>query len=91
MDDKPVLKAIDEMSDRGADYIVAHLNTLNFGDGEVEVVLSGSIHTKLPSEIYLKALMEKAAQASGRKLKFIKLTQPPVTGCINWIMQDFAN
>jgi hypothetical protein len=36
-------------------------------------------------------LLEKAEKYSGKKLKFIKLTQPPVTGCINWIMQDFAN
>ena len=62
MGDAPVLKAIDEMSDRGADYIVSHLNSLNFGDGEVEVVLSGSIHTKLPNEVYLECLKKKIAE-----------------------------
>ncbi len=87
--DKVVLDIIELMAERGAALITAHLNTLNFTDDVVEVVLSGSIHTKLPSEIYLKALMEKATQASGRKLKFIKLTQPPVTGCVNWIFQQY--
>lgn len=87
--DKVVLDIIEHMAERGAALITAHLNTLNFTDDVVEVVLSGSIHTKLPSEIYLKALMEKATQASGRKLKFIKLTQPPVTGCVNWIFQQY--
>ena len=87
--DKVVLDIIDEMAERGAALITAHLNTLNFTDEVVEVVLSGSIHTKLPSEIYLKALMDKAVKASGRKLSFIKLTQPPVTGCVNWIFQQY--
>ena len=87
--DPVVLDIIDTMAERGAALITAHLNTLNFTDDVVEVVLSGSIHTKLPSEIYLKALMDKAAQASGRKLNFIKLTQPPVTGCVNWIFQQY--
>ena len=91
MGDKPVLKAIDEMSDRGADYIVAHLNTLNFGEGEVEVVLSGSIHTKLPNEVYLDCLKKKIAERSDKKVKYIKLTQAPVTGCVNWIFQDYKN
>lgn len=87
--DKVILDIIDQMATRGAALITAHLNTLNFTDDVVEVVLSGSIHTKLPSEIYLNALMEKAEALSGRKLKFIKLSQPPVTGCINWIFQQY--
>ena len=87
--DKAVLDVIDVMATRGAALIAAHLNTNNFTDEVVEVVLSGSIHTKLPSEVYTKALMEKASAAGGRKLKFIKLTQPPVTGCINWIFQQY--
>ncbi len=87
--DKVVLDVIDHMATRGAALIAAHLNTGNFTDDVVEVVLSGSIHTKLPSEIYTKALMEKATAAGGRKLKFIKLSQPPVTGCVNWIFQQY--
>ncbi|MBP9988370.1 MAG: hypothetical protein KBT46_02615, partial [Ruminococcus sp.] len=88
--DEVILDIIDSMAQRGAYLIAAHLNTLNFTDDEVEVVLSGSIHTKLPSEIYTDALMKKATELSGRKLKFIKLTQPPVTGCVNWILQQYA-
>ena len=91
MDDAPVLRAIDEMSERGADYIVSHLNSLNFGDGEVEVVLSGSIHTKLPNEVYLDSLKKKIAERSDKNVKYIKLTQAPVTGCVNWIFQDYKN
>ena len=87
--DKVILDIIEQMATRGAQLITAHLNTLNFTDDVVEVVLSGSIHTKLPSEIYINSLMEKASALSGRKLKFIKLSQPPVTGCINWIFQQY--
>lgn len=87
--DKVVLDVINMMAERGAALITAHLNTLNFADETVEVVLSGSIHTKLPSEIYINALMRKAEDMSGRKLKFIKLDKPPVTGCVNWIFQQY--
>lgn len=87
--DKVVLEITDKMAERGAQLITAHLNTGNFTDEAVEVVLSGSIHTKLPSDIYTSALMEKARSMSGRNLKFIKLTQPPVTGCVNWIFQQY--
>ena len=88
--DKVVLDTIDVMAQRGAALINAHLNTLNFTDETVEVVLSGSMHTKAFSEIYVNALIEKAQSVCGRKLKFIKLDNPPVTGCINWIMQQYA-
>lgn len=91
MNDKPVLSAIDEMSERGADYIVSHLNSLNFGDGEVEIVLSGSIHTKLPNEVYLDCLKKKISERSEKKVKYIKLMQAPVVGCVNWIFQEYKN
>ena len=87
--DKVVLDAIDMMAERGAALITAHLNTLNFTDETVEVVLSGSMHTKPFSEIYVNTLMRKAADMSGRKLRFIKLDKPPVTGCVNWIFQQY--
>ena len=87
--DKVVLDIIDTMAERGAALITAHLNTLNFADETVEIVLSGSMHVKPFSEIYVNALMRKAADMSGRKLKFIKLDKPPVTGCVNWIFQQY--
>lgn len=87
--DKVVLDLIDMMAERGAALITAHLNTLNFTDDTVEVVLSGSMHTKSFSEIYINTLMRKAVDMSGRKLKFIKLDKPPVTGCVNWIFQQY--
>lgn len=89
--DKKTMEIIEEMAERGADLIAAHAKQLNFDVDEIEVVLSGSIHTKLPSEIYTDLLKAKAIEKSGRKLRFVKLTQPPVTGCINWILQDYAN
>jgi hypothetical protein len=54
------------------------------------VALSGSIHTKLPNEIYIRLLKHKAAEISGRGLEFRKLEEPPVTGCIHWIMQEYV-
>ena len=89
--DKPALEYCERMAERGARLIAALSKELNYGEGEVEVVLSGSINVKLDNKAYLDMLLEKAEKYSGKKLKFIKLTQPPVTGCINWIVQDFAN
>lgn len=89
--DKPALEYCERMAERGARLIAALSKELNYGNGdEVEVVLSGSINVKLDNKAYLDMLLEKAEKYSGKKLKFIKLTQPPVTGCINWIMQNFA-
>ena len=89
--DKPALEYCEKMAERGARLIAALSKELNYGSGdEVEVVLSGSINVKLDNKAYLDMLLEKAEKYSGKKLKFIKLTQPPVTGCINWIMQNFA-
>ena len=76
------------MAQRGAEFIVGHLNRGYFTDDPVEVVLSGSIHTKLPSDKYIEALHARAEALAGRRLTFIRLTVPPVTGCINWMLED---
>ena len=88
--DKKVLAIIEEMADRGSSLIAAHAKQLNFTDDVIEVVLSGSIHTKLPSEIYINRLMELCVEKSGRKMKFNKLSEPPVVGCVNWIFQQYV-
>ena len=53
-------------------------------------MLSGSINVKVDNRLYLDMLVSRAEALSGKKLKFIKLEAMPVTGCINWIMQDYA-
>ena len=88
--DEKSLSIVNEMAERGSDYISAHAKQLNFTSDEIEVVLSGSIHTKLPSDVYINQLKEKSMLKSGRKMKFIKLSVPPVTGCINWIFQQYV-
>lgn len=88
--DEKALSIVNEMAERGSDYIAAHAKQLNFTSDEIEVVLSGSIHTKLPSDVYINQLKEKSMLKSGRKMKFIKLSVPPVTGCINWIFQQYV-
>ena len=88
MGDKPVLKVIDEMAQTGSDFICAHLKQQVFDTEVVNVVLSGSMHVKLPNDIYIKALKEKCEAKSGRKLNFIKLNAAPVTGCINWLLES---
>lgn len=77
----------EKMALRGAQFIAAHIKKQHFEADEVEVVLSGSIHIKLPSEVYIDMLHAKAESLSGKKLKFVKLTVPPVTGCINWMLE----
>ena len=86
-DDEEALKVIEEMAQRGADFICGHVNKMNFGD-EINVVLSGSIHTKLPSQKYTDRMAQLVAERTGRKFNFIKLNCAPVTGCINWLLED---
>ncbi|MBQ7545510.1 MAG: hypothetical protein IJT41_00900 [Clostridia bacterium] len=89
-DDPACLDILEMMSERSARLIAAHTHQLQFDGDEVEVVLSGSILTKLPSERYLEAIRQKVALYSDRKFRFIKLSVPPVVGCVNWIMQEFV-
>lgn len=78
----------EEMSERGSDLICAHLRYQTFPDDTVSVVLSGSMHTKLPNGRYIERLEEKCrAKAGGKQLVFVKLDRPPVTGCINWMLE----
>ena len=85
--DKAAYEVADEMAERGADFICGHLNNMVFEGETVNVVLSGSIHTKLPSTVYTDLLREKTEFMSGRSIHFIKLTDKPVMGCINWILE----
>ncbi len=86
--DAAAVMLCEKMAERGAKFIAAHIKKQHFAANEVEVILSGSIHIKLPSELYIDMLHAKAEKLSGKKLKFIKLTVPPVTGCINWMLEN---
>ena len=88
-EDAACMEILEMMSERSARLIVAHANQLQFDGDEIEVVLSGSILTKLPSEKYLEAICKKVARYSDRRFMYFKLVVPPVMGCINWIMQDY--
>ena len=88
--DAPVLRLVNQMAERGAQLIAAHLRTLDFPEQDAEVVLSGSIHTKLPSGVYVDLLKQKCEELSGRRLAFHTLEEPPVTGCIKWILQEYV-
>ena len=87
--DAACIEINDTMAERSASLIAAHIGLQQFDTDEIEVVLSGSILVKLPSKIYLEAIKEKVAKKTDKTFKFIKLKTPPVTGCINWIMQEY--
>lgn len=86
-EDEEALKVIEEMAQRGADFICSHVKNMNFKDDVINVVLSGSIHTKLPSHKYTDRMAELVAQRTGRRFNFIKLDCAPVTGCVNWLLE----
>lgn len=88
--DGPAMKVCELMANRGAQFIAALAKQMDFDGEEIEVVLSGSMNVKLNSPTYLNMLIARAQELSGRKLRFTKLTKPPVVGCINWIMQKYA-
>ena len=87
-DDAAALAVIEEMAQRGADYICGHVNAMTFDCDVINVVLSGSVHTKLPSHKYTDRMAELVAERTGRKFSFIKLDCAPVMGCINWLLEE---
>lgn len=86
--DEAALEVIEEMAQRGADYICGHVKCMQFDGDVINVVLSGSVHTKLPSYKYTDRMAELVAEKTGKKFNFIKLDCAPVTGCVNWLLED---
>lgn len=86
--DKEALIITEETAEAGSDLICRHLKTQHFDGDTVNVVLSGSMNVKMPNDIYLSKLKEKCVSKSDKKLNFIKLTAAPVTGCINWLLEN---
>lgn len=86
--DEAAMEVVEIMAEQGAKFITAHIRNQQFDCDVIDVVLSGSIHTKLPSDRYIEVLKNKTQEMSGRKCNFIKLTVAPVTGCINWILEN---
>jgi N-acetylglucosamine kinase-like BadF-type ATPase len=85
--DEAAMLVIEEMAQRGADYICGHINAMDFDCDVINVVLSGSIHTKLPSEKYTDRMAQLVGERTNKKFNFIKLQCAPVVGCINWLLE----
>jgi len=82
-------KEINEnMAQRGAEFIAGHIFRQNFKEDVIEVILSGSMHTKLVSDEYIELMKRKTEAITGRKCDFKRLTVPPVTGAINWMLEE---
>ena len=86
--DEAATEIADEMAERGAQFICAHIRNQVFEGEKIQVVLSGSMHCKLPSDVYVNKLIKRAEEISGKNLEFIKLQVAPVMGCINWMLED---
>lgn len=81
-------KVINEtMAQRGAEFIAGHINRQTFTEDVIEVILSGSVHIKLVSDEYIEMMKNKTEALTGRKCCFKRLTVPPVTGTINWMLE----
>ncbi len=86
--DKEALKITEVMAEKGSDFICAHIKLQNFKEDTVNVVLSGSMNVKMPNSVYLDMLKNKCEKKQNKKLNFIKLEAAPVTGCINWLLEN---
>lgn len=85
--DGPAKGVSDYMAERGAEFIAGHIRTQTFTEEVIEVVLSGSMHTKLVSDEYIAQMQALTETLTGRKCRFTRLTVPPVTGAINWMLE----
>ena len=85
--DAPAKGVSDYMAERGARFIAGHIRKQHFTEDVIEVVLSGSMHTKLVSDEYIAQMQALTETLTGRKCRFTRLTVPPVTGAINWMLE----
>ena len=85
--DEAAYKIMSHMAERGAMLIAAHIRAQKFGGDEVKVVLSGSMHTKMPNGIYIKELERNIHERTGKRVRLIKLDVPPVYGCLNRLLR----
>ena len=85
--DPAALRVEDYMARRGAMFIAGHIRKQNFRGKVIEVILSGSMHTKLVSDDYIARMQRYTEEISGRICTFKRLTVPPVTGAINWMLE----
>ena len=86
--DAEAARVSDEMARRGAQFIAGHILQQRFSGLVIEVILSGSMHTKLVSDAYIAKMKAYTEEITGRKCDFKRLTVPPVTGAINWMLED---
>ena len=86
--DKEAARVSDLMARRGAEFIAGHIRRQRFTGEVIEVILSGSMHTKLVSDAYIAQMKAYTEALTGRKCDFKRLTVPPVTGAINWMLED---
>ncbi len=85
--DAETAKVSDYMARRGAEFIAGHIRKQHFAGDVIEVILSGSMHTKLVSDAYIAQMKAYTEELTGRKCEFKRLTVPPVTGAINWMLE----
>lgn len=86
--DGVALRIVDIMADRGSALIAAHIKAQKFTKDPVPVLLSGSMHTKMPNDIYIEKLKRLTEERSGRSTDMRKLTVAPVYGCVNKLIAD---
>ncbi len=86
--DKEAYSICLDMVDNCSDLISAHLKRQVFNGDATEVILSGSMNTKMKNEIFIDLLKKECYKKSGKNLSFVKLAAAPVTGCVNWILEN---
>ena len=58
-------------------------------EGEIELILAGSVWTKGKFGTMYRIFGEKLREDSGRRYVFSKLKQPPVTGAVIWALEEY--
>lgn len=74
------------MACRGAQFVGAAYRKLGFGNG-VEVVLTGSMHTKPVSRRYVELLCHELAKQLPEQTRYIVAENKPVQGAVRWLQE----
>ncbi len=76
----------EHMIERAVAYIAAAVRRTSFGDGEIPVILTGSILLKAADEWFLRELEERIREIP-RRIRVLRAAREPVEGAARWLKE----
>lgn len=85
--DEVALAYMHQMAQRGTELIQGVYHRLGFVSEQTQVVLSGSIHTKANSDLYVQELKRQLEHLLPGRFHILISDQPPILGAVRWLRE----